>query len=586
MTKHLLVAAWVTFIMQVVCAQSPLNHEKKMYVSPQGAIFINKDLPIYFRVSTSADDPGQVIPSDLDGKYANPMYLDTEGRNTLRSPSAIDPKTKKQVVPKQDVTFNVHADGLAPITTLKMNSAAKFQRNGTLFIGPGLQIGIPAADQTSGVELSLMSVNKDGYADFAKEKRLFDKEQRYELSYYSVDHVGNAETPQSTAFQIDLSAPVTTFAILGESKGQVLSSKASIQLISKDTLSGVQKIVYSINGGPETVYTAPIPLSLFKDDQSKVFYYAVDNVGNREESKVIETAMEMTGFDESTKFSFYIDKEAPAVSYEIVGDMHKTADLIYLSERSRFKINAGDEKSGVESVSYSIDNTLVKNTYSEPFTFATPGLHNVTFAAIDYVGNLALAQTRKVYVDPTVPQSSASFTGKKFVNRDTTFITKDTKLQLTASETGSGVQVINYTVDNGTEQLYTSPFSVEADGFHTVMYKAKDRVNNLEKEKSIAFFVDNKAPEILCNFSASAIGEKTVREQQYTIYPSNVMLYLASTDHASGSERIEYRINGKKEILSAIPVKGFAPGNYDVEVTAYDVLGNKSTRIIRFAIEN
>ena len=63
------------------------------------------------------------------------------------------------------------------------------------------------------------------------------------------------------------------------------------------------------------------------------------------------------------------------------------------------------------------------------------------------------------------------------------------------------------------------------------------------------------------------------------------MLYIASTDNASGSLSIEYRINGK-ESQTAIPVKGFTPGNYEIEITSYDMLKNMSKQIVRFAIEN
>ena len=36
-------------------AQAPLQHEKKIYVSPEGKIYINKALPLYLRLSTSPD---------------------------------------------------------------------------------------------------------------------------------------------------------------------------------------------------------------------------------------------------------------------------------------------------------------------------------------------------------------------------------------------------------------------------------------------------------------------------------------------------------------------------------------------------
>ena len=139
-------------------------------------------------------------------------------------------------------------------------------------------------------------------------------------------------------------------------------------------------------------------------------------------------------------------------------------------------------------------------------------------------------------------------------------------------------------MDNGNKETYQSPITVEKDGFHTISYQAKDNVNNIEELKKASFFVDNIAPQIYYHFSVTAIGKKTVREENYEIYPSNVMLYIAATDKASGGERIEYSINGKEK-QSIIPLKGFSPGNYEIEINAYDILKNKSIQVVRFAIE-
>jgi hypothetical protein len=62
------------------------------------------------------------------------------------------------------------------------------------------------------------------------------------------------------------------------------------------------------------------------------------------------------------------------------------------------------------------------------------------------------------------------------------------------------------------------------------------------------------------------------------------MLYIAATDANSGGEKINYRIN-EGSLLGDNPVKGFTAGNYIIEVNAFDVLGNKSTQEIKFAIE-
>lgn len=567
-------------------AQTPLNHEKKIYVNSEGKIFMNKSLPVYFRVSSSPDPnaPSYLLKSEESAKYSNPMYFDTEGKNTLRSPSAVDTITKKLVEPLRDVVFDVYADGIAPVTSLKISSAKKYLSAKTIFYGKDTRFEVNAKDDVSGVSATYISVNQSPYQDLSKVNLSLDEERDYDLKYYSVDNVGNAETPSGLKFHVDITPPKTTLTIIGENKGNVLSSKAAIQFASTDTLSGVKHIFYSINDGNEKLYTLPIPLSIFKDGNTKISYYAVDNVGNKEDIKVVSTSTEKPGNNDENSYSFYIDKEAPVVSFEIVGDQFKGKSL-YVSERSHFQINATDEKSGVEKVTYAQNKPSPSEIYTAPFQVQGSGLQNISYAASDYVGNMALAKVQQVIVDNTHPKSELSFTGNKFYNRDTLFITGATRLSVTSSDNGSGVQKITCSIDGKASETYNSPITVETDGFHTIEFHSVDNVNNAEGENKKSFFVDNIAPVIRYNFSVKAIGEKTVRGETYTIYPSNTMLYIAATDNASGGESIQYKINGKA-VPSVIPIKGFVPGNYEIEISANDVLKNKSTVVVRFSIEN
>jgi hypothetical protein len=584
MNRIILLVIILLNVSLVVNSQTQLVHQKKVFVSPAGKIYFNKALPVYFRVSTSPDEnaPSYLLKSESSPKYSNPMYFDSEGKNTLRSPSAVDTATKKVIEPKQDILFDVYADGAAPSTSIKITSNKKYIADKTTYYGKNTKTEITSTDDVSGVEALLVSVNNAAYQNTTA-ALTFDEEKDYDVKYYSVDNVGNVESPGSIKFSVDITAPKTTLAIIGENKGKVLSSKASILLSAKDTLSGLNRIVYAINDGAEKVYTAPIPLSVFKDGNTKVSYYAIDNVGNKEDVKVVSTSTEKPENNESS-YSFYIDKEAPVVSFEIVGDQFKGKSL-FISERSKFQINAADEKSGVEKVSYAQNKQTPSEAYSEPFLVTGSGPQNITFAASDYVGNMALAQTQQVVVDKSVPKSSLSFTGKQFFNRDTLFITKDTRLTISSHDNVSGVQKTTYLIDGNTSATYSQPVTIEKEGFHTIEFQATDNVNNTESSNSKSFYVDNSAPEIHYNFSVKAIGTKTIRDQSYAIYPSNAMLYIAATDNASGGEHIEYKVNGKQS-QTVIPVKGFLPGNYEIEIVAYDVLKNKSTQVIRFSIEN
>jgi hypothetical protein len=164
------------------------------------------------------------------------------------------------------------------------------------------------------------------------------------------------------------------------------------------------------------------------------------------------------------------------------------------------------------------------------------------------------------------------------------FISSKSKISINASDTRSGVEGIYFSLGNDSAKSYTQPFYLKQGGAHKIIYGAIDRVNNKEEETVLEAYVDNLPPTINYNFSVESIGNKIVREEVYTIYPTNVMLYLSATDARSGSDRIEYSINGGAN-QTTNPVKGFVAGNYLIEVEAYDVLGNQSSEVIKFAIE-
>ena len=92
-------------------AQEPVKPAKKAFQEEQ-KVFINKALGIYLWISTSPDPNSQKFRlfSDSSSKYSNPMYFDTEGFNSFRTPSAVDTSSKQIKLPLEDIIFDVYAD--------------------------------------------------------------------------------------------------------------------------------------------------------------------------------------------------------------------------------------------------------------------------------------------------------------------------------------------------------------------------------------------------------------------------------------------------------------------------------------------
>ena len=160
-----------------------------------------------------------------------------------------------------------------------------------------------------------------------------------------------------------------------------VSPDATVKLSSIDSLSGVYKIYYKVNEGSFNTYTAPIPVKLLGNEGGSISYYAVDRVGNKEKEKRIggqdkDLQIKQSGDPKNqsnTVFEFYIDNAPPEVSVKFDGDF-TNGNIPYISPRTKIVFNADDDKSGVETIYYSLNNTRLDSIYKKPFSIADNGL--------------------------------------------------------------------------------------------------------------------------------------------------------------------------------------------------------------------
>lgn len=570
-------------------AQTPDIPEKNIYRSEDNKLYINKDLGVYIWLSTSPDTNSEKhrLISDSSSRYSNPMYFDTEGYNTLRSPSEVDTSTKKVVYPLHDIIFEVYADGKNPVSKAVYHYLSTKIIDGKKYYDSSLKIELQGYDAVSGVENIWYKLNSDTFAPYSETLASF-KEGENKLTFYAVDNVGNIEEVHEEFFFIDKTPPKTYYEIEGNTSEKYVSANAVIKLTSDDNLSGVQGIFYRINTGSFLRYTAPIPVKLLSNDQASISYYSEDNMGNKETIQTIggkngNLKVEGDASGQNIVFEFYVDKDPPIVFLEINPDSFE-GNYKYISPRSLFSIHAEDEKSGVDKMFYSVNTSRIETEYKEPFTIENKGLQYVRVQAVDYVGNSSVSVLQTFYCDPEPPKSTLNIGSPKFLSRDTIFVSSKTPFTISSKDEGAGVSSIRYAINKQQETEYKSSFNLETSGLTAIHFQATDKVNNTEEKNIAEIFVDNIPPVIHYHFSIESIGNKIVRDENYTIYPTNVMLYIAATDKYSGGEKIEYSINGGS--LQAInPVKNFNSGNYLIEVNAYDVLGNKNTEVIKFSVE-
>jgi hypothetical protein len=113
----------------------------------------------------------------------------------------------------------------------------------------------------------------------------------HEVSYRSVDNVGNAESARTASYRIDATPPQSALAIgSGVSLFGVdlLTPQTALTITAEDPVSGglasgVEKILYAVDESPEQAYSGPFYLPV---GAHTLRYRAIDRAGNVEEENL------------------------------------------------------------------------------------------------------------------------------------------------------------------------------------------------------------------------------------------------------------------------------------------------------------
>jgi len=561
-------------------AQNITEQEKTSYTNEEGLLYWNKELPVYINLSSKPNEKGTELKSKIHAKYTNPFYFDTEGINYIRTRYAVNKETHNMVYPKTEILFEVYADGKAPVTKVTFSGAKKYYFNNKTYYGKNLKISINSKDAGSGVKATFYSVNSESFKKYENSIPTDSKNDVCILKYYAVDNVGNIEDikKNEVEFYIDEDAPETFHNITGINlEESIIALNTKVYLNSSDAKSGLKATYYKFDEGPYIPYNGNIlPLKQLSEDNHTLTYYSEDRVGNKEEEK---------------SFQFFLDKSAPILTSDVLGDRFIVDGKIYFSGRTKLKLTAVDNKSGVKEVKYSVDASDFEQ-YTNPFYLPKkPGFHIIKYYAIDNTENNTGVggsnyknykySTKKIYVDLVGPTLKHSFVGKNFNTRDTVFLGKTSKIKLSAFDSESGLQYISYAIDGEQkESMYKEPFTVKGNGKHMIEYFGYDNVNNRNISRMYVI-VDENPPEPDFVFSV----EPYRTENNLEVYPSYVMIYLSGKDKMTGTEKIFYSVNGNIEKLYTVPVTGFAKGKNTLKFKTIDKLGNEKYKEVSFIIE-
>lgn len=433
-------------------------------------------------------------------------------------------------------------DTAAPRTVL--TAGAPSYSSATLFVGSGARLRLESEDDYSsagdrlgvgvaqyyyGLDTSTLSVTGGTFT--------LTSEGVHQVYYLAVDAQGNHEAVRTSTVALDVTAPVSTFTVLGATGTTFgtlsFSATSAIQLSASDplsngTASGVFEIRYltvdpllcagipeDSEAAPGTcanpVYAGPFKLPPGLHDIS---FWSVDRVANSE--AVHNLSFQTLDPD---------DQQPPRTTLVAIGPSRAAAGVLYGTDRTSFTLVAVDDLTTIgDGAGLPVAATLIQlataplNFYGGPFMLASEGAYNVSFYSQDAAGHAEVAHSSTIAVDLTPPSSSLTIDGSSSTNAQGGMVVTSTSRLFLGGEdpisngVASGLGTIYYVVDAdmgclahvpdashapGTcsNPVYASSFTL-TNGAHTIYYQASDGVGNRDAVQFASFTVQSALGDI------------------------------------------------------------------------------------------
>jgi len=194
-------------------------------------------------------------------EYVEPFYMPTKtGRHAIRYYSVDEMGNSSS----GDYTHNsgiVYVDLTGPVLSHEF-SGPTFRKGDVLYISPETKITLKGVDTESGMQY--ISYNMDRQTDEIRYNAPFSIQESgaHTVRYFGYDNVSNRNS-SNFEITVDGEGPeiINTFSVkrIDESSSdEVYPSYVLLYLAATDLMTGNAEIYYSINGGNELLYNAPI----------------------------------------------------------------------------------------------------------------------------------------------------------------------------------------------------------------------------------------------------------------------------------------------------------------------------------------
>ncbi len=186
-------------------------------------------------------------------------------------------------------SVNITLDASLPVTT----DDYAFDN---VWVNQDAQIRLTAIDSDSGIQATYYRIYADGTIPPASilynpgNAIAINQDGQWIVEYYSVDQVGERESPHLVLVLLDKTAPVTADNHGGHINPT--NEDAVIVLTATDALSGVDTIYARLDQAGFASVVGPVTVS--QDGAHVLEYYALDKAGNEEAHKTLDISIDKT----------------------------------------------------------------------------------------------------------------------------------------------------------------------------------------------------------------------------------------------------------------------------------------------------
>ena len=179
--------------------------------------------------------------------------------------------------------FTLRLDGSAPSTAITIGGTTG--SNG--WRTTPVQITLSPTDARSGVAATYYTVD-GGPTQTYSGPFTVDGSAVHQVSYWSVDNVGNTEVQKSAEVKIDKEAPTTESSLSGTSgNNDYYTGSVQVTLTGSDSVSGLGSTLYGIDNHNTTAYPGS-PITVSGNGTHTVSFWSKDAAGNNESTKTID----------------------------------------------------------------------------------------------------------------------------------------------------------------------------------------------------------------------------------------------------------------------------------------------------------